>query len=215
MNMKVLKKYGLQKHKILGELQKGNDIEWKGKKIKAKDATILQKGTKITYITDTKYFKELEKFSSDSDLLICESTFASDNEDKAKGYTHMTAKEVGKLAKNASVKQLIITHFSHRYKSPSPILKEVKEVLGYWSQHGDGEIRRISKSVMGKTHYGLSRRALFHLKDKAQAKYLIRGSFMYETKFKYYAFWGLCFFPHWLVQRLRKLALILLSNFHL
>ena len=93
-------------------------------------------------------------------------------------------------------------------------LKETKEILGYWSQHGEKEIRRISKSAMGKAHYGLSRRALFHLKDKGQAKSLIKGSFKYEMKLKYCVFWGLCFFPHWMVQRLRKFALILLTISH-
>lgn len=93
-------------------------------------------------------------------------------------------------------------------------LKEIEEILGFWSQHGEEEIRRISTSAMGKTHYGLSRRALFHLKDKVQAKSLIKGSFRYEMKLKYFAFWGLCFFPHWMVVGLRKLALISLSNSH-
>ena len=91
-------------------------------------------------------------------------------------------------------------------------LKEIEEILGFWSQHGEEEIRRISTSAMGKTHYGLSRRALFHLKDKVQAKSLIKGSFRYEMKLKYYAFWGFCFLPYWMVKGLRKLALILVAN---
>ena len=91
-------------------------------------------------------------------------------------------------------------------------LKEIEEILGFWSKHDEEEIRRISTSAMGKTHYGLSRRALFHLSDKAQAKTLIKGSFKYEMKLKYYAFWGLCFFPLWMVKGLRKFALISLSN---
>ena len=129
MNMDFLEKYGLKQNKVLGKLQKGEDIEWKGETIKAKDATTLTKGAKITYITDTCYFKKLEDFARDSDLLICEATYASDNEDKANSYTHMTAKNVGLLAKNANVKQLIVTHFSHRYKKPTKIVKEIKETF--------------------------------------------------------------------------------------
>ena len=140
------------------------------------------------------------------------------------GFPHYTVAEEFalflKIAKEHSVDFIgepLVKYTYHEGNASKDLktnLKEVEEILGYWLQHGDEEIRRISKSAMGKTHYGLSRRALFHLKDKAQAKYLIRGSFKYETKFKYYAFWGLCFFPHWLVQGLRKLVLTLLMNSH-
>ncbi len=129
INLEYVSKFGLKQHKILGKLQRGETIVWKGHEITPEKGTIVVKGKKITYVTDTSYFKGLEKFAKDSDVLICEATFASDLEEKATGYTHMTAKDAATLALNSNSKLLIITHFSHRYKTPSKLLKEAKTVF--------------------------------------------------------------------------------------
>ncbi len=91
-------------------------------------------------------------------------------------------------------------------------LREVEEIYGYWSEKGDDEIRNICKISLGKHHYGLGRRALFHLNDKTQAKHYIKGSFQYQRKFKYFAFWVFCFFPIWLIQGVRKFLLSMSSK---
>lgn len=65
-------------------------------------------GVIIIYTSDTAYNSELIRFAKNADLLICESTFL-----KGQHCTngHMYAYEAGKLAKNANVKQLMLTHF--------------------------------------------------------------------------------------------------------
>ena len=55
INMNYLKKFNLKRHVLLGNLQKGKDVVYNGKKIKAKDATTLVKGRKLSLITDTVY----------------------------------------------------------------------------------------------------------------------------------------------------------------
>ena len=64
---------------------------------------------------DTDYSEELAKFSKNVNLLVLECSF--DNSFKVKG--HLIPRECGKIAHNAHVKQLIITHFY-------PISKEVR-----------------------------------------------------------------------------------------
>lgn len=129
MNMNYLKKFKLKKHVLLGKLQKGKDIVYNGKKIKAKDATKLIKGKKLTLVTDTVYCDNCIKLAKNSDLLICESTFSKVLKDKARQYKHLTVEDAANIAKKSKSKKLIITHFSQRYKHVGILLKEAKKIF--------------------------------------------------------------------------------------
>jgi len=129
INLEYLKKFGLKEHPILGKLQKGEDITWNGKKIRAKDATIVKKGIKVSFIADTAYCNNCLKLAKDSDLLICESTYLNELERKAEEYKHLTPKEAATIAKKANVKRLILTHFSQRYKEEDEMKKEAKKIF--------------------------------------------------------------------------------------
>ncbi|MBI2498974.1 ribonuclease Z [Candidatus Woesearchaeota archaeon] len=129
MNLKYLKKFNLTKHPLLGELQKGKDIVYNNKKIKAKDSTFLIKGKKITYLSDTILDNSCIKAAKDSDLLIAESTFANDLKEKAKKYQHLTAEQAALIAKKSKSKKLILTHFSQRYKNLDILEKEAKKIF--------------------------------------------------------------------------------------
>jgi len=124
INKEYIQRFGLKAHPILKKLQQGEDIVWKGKTIKAKDATFIKEGVKITYIVDTLPVENAELLAKDSDFLICEATFTQEFKDVAAERGHMTAKQTAKLAKKAKVKQLIITHFSQRFKTAKPLLDE-------------------------------------------------------------------------------------------
>ena len=129
INLNYTKKFGLTKHPLLGELQKGKKITYKGKKITPEKATHLIKGKRITIIYDTVKNPNTIKISKDADLLIAESTYTSSLQDKAKEYLHLTAEQAAEIAKKANAKQLILTHFSQRYKSSSIFLKEAKQIF--------------------------------------------------------------------------------------
>lgn len=62
-------------------------------------------------------------------LLYHEATFAETEESRAKETFHSTARQAAQIAKAANVKQLVIGHFSSRYKDDEPLLKEAKEVF--------------------------------------------------------------------------------------
>ncbi len=129
MNLTYLKKFKLTKHPLLGELQKGKDIIYLNKKIKVKDATFIVKGKKITYLSDTLFHPSCIKAAKNSDLLISEATFANDFKEKAKEYSHLTAEQAAQIAKKAKAKQLILTHFSQRYKTTEELEKEAKKIF--------------------------------------------------------------------------------------
>jgi len=129
INLEYTKKFGLKKDPLLGKLQQGKTIRYKGKKITPKKGTILIPGKKITIIMDTIFNKKYSKIAKDSDLLISESTFLETEQNKAKNYKHLTAKQAAKIAKESNSKQLILTHISSRYKNEKRILAEAKTIF--------------------------------------------------------------------------------------
>lgn len=133
IDINFIKKIGLKPGPLLGKLQQGKSIMFKGKKIKAKQATKIKKGKKVAFIIDTLFNKNCFKVAKDADLLISESTFLeSEHGDKAKERGHLTAKQAATIAKKSIVKKLILTHISQRYsKNPKVILEEAKKIFKY------------------------------------------------------------------------------------
>src|SRR3989344_5962712 len=130
INIGYVEKFGIRTpNPILRKLADGKNIKWEGKLIKAKDATYIKPGIKISYIIDSAYSKHLSTFAKESDILICESTFGAELQDAAALKGHMTTKDAAMIANEAKVKELIITHISQRYKDPSILLKEAKLVF--------------------------------------------------------------------------------------
>ncbi len=129
INLAYTKKFGLTKNPLLGKLQKGKTITYKGKKITPEKGTILTGEEKITIFLDTIYSKKISKLAENSNLLIVESTFLDKDKDKAKDYKHLTAKQAATIAKESKSKQLILTHISQRYKEEKQILNEAKKTF--------------------------------------------------------------------------------------
>ncbi len=125
MDLKYIKKMKLPKGPILGKLQKGSDVVFKGKKIKSKDATLIKKGKSISFVLDTLYCDDCIKIAKDSDLLVVESTVLKELESKAKLYKHMTSEQAGKVAGKAKVGKVVLTHFSQRHNKND--LKKMKK----------------------------------------------------------------------------------------
>lgn len=129
INLEYTEKFGLTKHPLLGDLQEGKDIVYNGKKITAAKATYLDEVRKVTFIGDTKYFDDLINYAKNSDLLISESTFAKKDEDKCKDYNHLSSTLSAMIAKKSNTKQLILTHFSQRYKNCKLLEDEAREIF--------------------------------------------------------------------------------------
>ena len=71
---------------------------------------------------------ELEKFFENCDYLVFDSTFLEAEKQKAQDTCHSTAKQAATLGKKANVKNLVLTHFSARYKDEIEHLKEAQEI---------------------------------------------------------------------------------------
>lgn len=121
------RRYGIPEGQLYRLLQHGIDIEYKGRKIVAKNFTGPSRpGRKIGISGDTRPSKKLLQFFTDCDVLVFESTFTEEEKNKAIERFHSTALETSLFAKNANVKKLILTHFSSRYDNLNLIKNEAK-----------------------------------------------------------------------------------------
>ena len=127
INLKFTKKLGIPEGPLLGKLQDGKSIMWKGKKIDTGKATYILRGKKITIISDTVPCKGADTLAKDSDLLICEATYSSALENKGEEYGHMTAKQAAELANRSNAKKLVLTHFSARYKNAHELEEDARD----------------------------------------------------------------------------------------
>ena len=110
-------------------LIKGDDlIDNEGKLLlKNSDLTIEpEKQKQFAYCSDTRVSTSYSENLNKIDLLYHETTFLDDLKDRAKATNHSTAFEVGELASKSSINQLIIGHFSARYKNLSTFITEVQ-----------------------------------------------------------------------------------------
>ena len=116
-NVEKAKELGIPEGELWNKLQNGIDVINNQKIIKPEQVLGKKRpGKKIGISGDTMPTKELEEFFKECDYLVFDSTFLDEEKQKAQDTCHSTAKQAAELGKNANVKNLILTHFSARYK---------------------------------------------------------------------------------------------------
>lgn len=113
-----------------GRLHNGEEVEINGKIIKPEQVLgPPRKGMKISYSGDTTPCEEMIELAKDSDLLIHESTYIKEDNDKAEENYHSTSADAALIAKKSNSKRLILTHISTRYQDTNQLLKEALEIF--------------------------------------------------------------------------------------
>jgi ribonuclease Z len=102
-----------------------------------------KKSLSFAFCSDTCYKPDIIPIIKNADLLYHEATFLADREDLAKKTKHATSKQAAQIAKDAEVGQLIIGHYSGRYKDISLFQKEAKEIFENTELAEPGKIFKI------------------------------------------------------------------------
>jgi ribonuclease Z len=96
-----------------------------------KNIANITKGQKITYVVDVlgsdENMKKIIQLAQGSDVLYMETYFSDKDKDRAKDRYHLTAKEAGRIAREAEAGKLEILHFSPRYTDEPEVLKKEAE----------------------------------------------------------------------------------------
>ncbi len=145
-------KFNLEKALSLGlpkqlwnPLQKGNQVEYEGK-IYTPDMVLGEprRGLKVTYCTDTRPIPLIAEEARDSDLFICEGMYGEkEKEAKAREYKHMTMYEAARLAKEADVGELWLTHYSPSLTYPENYADGVKKIFPNTVISRDGQMKEL------------------------------------------------------------------------
>ena len=83
----------------------------------------------FAYCSDTAPFKRLYGWIKGVDLLYHEATYDTSLADMAKSTLHSTTADAANCAVEVGADKLIISHFSSRYKSLDPLLKQAQEIF--------------------------------------------------------------------------------------
>lgn len=129
MKMEAVRKLKIPVGPLLGKLQNNETITLEGRKITPEQATYLEEDKKLSYITDSSPCGNCYKLAENSNLVICEATYSSKLMDKSEKYGHMTAKQAGMIASKANAKELILIHFSARYKNTLELEEDARDVF--------------------------------------------------------------------------------------
>ena len=81
------------------------------------------------YCSDTQYEEKLLPYINQANLLYHEATFMHDMLARAKETAHSTAQQAATIAAKAEVRQLILGHYSARYKKLDPLVAEARAVF--------------------------------------------------------------------------------------
>ena len=112
-------------------LQKGETIEADGT-VYTPDMVMgaPRKGIKLVYCTDTLPTEYISRNAKDSYLFICEGMYGEkDKQAKAVANKHMTFYEAARLAKEADVKGIWLTHYSPSLTRPEEYMDEVRKIF--------------------------------------------------------------------------------------
>ena len=127
---KKAEELGIPPSPLYSRLARGEEVVFKGRKITPEMVTSgIVRGRKLVYTGDTKPTERIVEVAKNADVLIHDSSFTSDLAEWAETTKHSTARQAAEVAKRANVKKLILTHISARYKDPSVLLREAKEVF--------------------------------------------------------------------------------------
>lgn len=81
------------------------------------------------YCSDTRFMPALKEQVKGVTVLYHESTYTSEQEDRAKIYYHSTARQAATIAAGAGVGTLLLGHYSARYNDEQVLLEEAKAVF--------------------------------------------------------------------------------------
>lgn len=117
--------------KFWNRLQKGEIIEEDG--VCFTPDMVLgppRKGIRLAYSTDTRPTKSMVAHAAEADLFICEGMYGEDDKmNKALEHKHMTFYEAAKLAKEANVKELWLTHYSPSLIRPEEYIPKTRKIF--------------------------------------------------------------------------------------
>jgi ribonuclease Z len=122
---------GVPEGPLWGKLHHGESVEVGGRVVTAAELVGPARPGRAVVITgDTRPIARTVEVATGADLLVHEATFGADEAERAAATGHSTARDAARMAREAGVLRLAITHFSPRYADdPRALEREAKTVF--------------------------------------------------------------------------------------
>ena len=119
---------GVPEGPLYGELQRGRAVTVNGRVIEPSEVVEPpRRGRRLAISGDTRPCAGTIEASRGADLLVHEATFGDAEEARARETMHSTAREAARVAREAGVARLALTHLSSRYdQDPSPLVEQAR-----------------------------------------------------------------------------------------
>jgi ribonuclease Z len=150
LNLTAVKKYPEIEICDYQNLKNGRDFTLQnGEVVKNKLLTLdPSKPLSYAYCSDTAYAPSIVPFIKNTTFLYHESTFLNDREALAETTKHSTAAQAGRIAKQAQVKQLLLGHYSSRYRNIETFKTEAQEHFKNTLLAAEGKVFKIEDTLM-------------------------------------------------------------------
>ena len=90
------------------------------------DVSEVRRGQRFAFVMDTRLCDGVYALAEGCDMLVIESTFLDGDRQLAEDHGHLTAGQAGRVAKDAGVRHLVLTHFSQRYSEPDEFERQAR-----------------------------------------------------------------------------------------
>ncbi|MFP2924093.1 MBL fold metallo-hydrolase [Pyxidicoccus sp. 3LG] len=129
-NLEKARELGVPEGPSFGKLQRGEAVTLAdGRTVKPEDVLGASRlGRRLVISGDTRPCASVVKAARDADLLVHESTFSDDEQERALETRHSTAREAARVAREAGARRLVLTHLSSRHDTdPGKLLAQARE----------------------------------------------------------------------------------------
>ena len=122
---------GVPEGRLWSKLQRGGEIKLSDGRVVISSQVMgpQRKGRKLVYASDTRPCEAVAKLAKGADILIHEATLDDGLADKAMEMGHSTPAQAAKIAKEACVKRLILSHVSGRYPQAEELLEQARRIF--------------------------------------------------------------------------------------
>lgn len=128
------------------QLKEGKDLHHPDGSLRYRNEVLTlppRRSRTYAYCSDTRYNERIVPLIKGVDLLYHEATFMQDQADKAISRYHSTTLEAATIAHKAQVGQLLIGHYSSRYRKIEPLLQEAQTVFAHTQLAIEGQTYTI------------------------------------------------------------------------